>query len=105
MNPFVREDIVGAVMASLRAAGPLPAECEGLPEVEQSARARAIRRIKEIVNARGWGIAVTRTLDKHQASYVSDLPDDAVFSLHEYIEQMEDVAQCGHEYPDAPPAT
>lgn len=74
-----------------------------LPLVDPSPRARWIRRISEIVNARGWQIEVTRTLDRHAVSYVSDLDNEALRGLLDRLERFEDCVQSGfdlHEWPD-----
>jgi hypothetical protein len=75
-----------------------------LPAVLQSPRARAVRRIAEIANNRGWQIEVTRTLDAGRANYVDDLSDDAVFRLRDRMEYFEDCVQHGCDIEDAPPA-
>jgi predicted nucleic acid-binding Zn ribbon protein len=84
-------------MAKLQQESPFPA-------VLQTQRARHIRRIAEIANGRGWQIEVTRTLDIHQACYVDDLPDDALTTLKERMEHLEECVQCGCDPDDAPPA-
>lgn len=104
MNPFVLEKVVDAMVADARMKGPLPAENEGLPGAHQSRRSRAIRRISEIVNGRGWQIEVLRALDRHGASYVSDLPDEAVDTLCARLEYFEDCVQTCCDPDDAPPA-
>jgi hypothetical protein len=75
-----------------------------LPAVIQSARARAIRRISEIVLSRQWHSEIVRTLDRHQVSYVDDLPDEAVYELRDRMEYYEDCVQCACDPDDAPPA-
>lgn len=75
-----------------------------LPAVLQSPRARAIRRISEIVLTRQWHSEVVRTLDTHHVSYVDDLPDEAVFTLRDRMEYYEDCVQCACDPDDAPPA-
>lgn len=75
-----------------------------LPIVIQSPRARAIRRIAEIANARGWQLEITRVLDRHKASYIDDLADDAVMALLNRMEYFEDCVQCACDPDDAPPA-
>lgn len=76
-----------------------------LPVIDQSPRARAIRRISAIAAHRGWQLEITRTLDKHRASYVSELTDDAIDSLCTRMEKFEDCVQCGCDLQDAPPAS
>lgn len=75
-----------------------------LPAIEQSPRAKAIRRISEIVSMRGWLIAVTRELDANNASHISDLSDAAVFKLRDRMEYFEDCAQTCSDPEDALPA-
>jgi hypothetical protein len=75
-----------------------------LPVVIQSPRARAIRRIAEISNSRGWQIEITRALDRHAASYVDDLPDNVVIALRDRMEYLEECVQCACDPDDAPPA-
>lgn len=79
-------------------------EGDFLPIVIQTRRARAIRRISEITNMRGWQIAVTRALDANQASYIDDLPDKAVMELQDDLEHYEVCAQMGCDLQDALPA-
>lgn len=84
---------------------PAPSEAfVSLPVLDPSPRARAMRRISEIANARGWHIEVTRTLDKHRAAYVSDLHDAEIFALRDRMERFEDCVQFGCDPADAPPA-
>lgn len=104
MNPFVREDIVQALVADIQAIAPSPGD-HGLPVLDQSPRARAIRRIAEIAGSRGWHMAVTHVLDHYRAAYVSDLSDGALWALRDQMEAFEDCVQHGHSTLDAPPAT
>ncbi len=76
----------------------------GLPVLNVSRRARAIRRIAEIANSRGWQLEITRTLDRHEAAYVDDLPEDAVLALRDRMEYFEDCVQTACDPDDAPPA-
>ncbi len=77
-------------------------DCVALPLLDPSPRARDIRRISEIVNARAWQIEVTRALDQYGASYVSDLSDEAIAALRERLESYEDCAQVGFELHESP---
>lgn len=104
MNPFIREDIVEAVLAGVRAQTPLPVENDGLPVVHQSPRARAIRRISDIANSRGWQLAVVRTLDRYGATYVSDLSDEQVLVLLRQLQRYEDCAEVCCDPDDSFPA-
>ena len=70
-----------------------PPEVPGFPTIQQTPRARAIRRIAEIAGIRGWELAITRALDEHAATHVSELPDSAVFALRDRMEYFEDCAQ------------
>lgn len=83
---------------------PAPPNDYGLPVLDTSPRARAIRRIAEIANGRGWQLEVTRTLDRHAASYMDDLPEDAVIALRDRMEYFEDCVQTACDPDDAPPA-
>lgn len=76
----------------------------GLPVLDATPRARAIRRIADIANGRGWQLAVTRALDEYGASYVSDLPTEAIFALRDRMEQYEDCAEVCCDPEDAFPA-
>lgn len=79
-----------------------PKDGVALPVIDTSPRACALRRISEIVNARGWQIEVTRTLDRHAVSHVGDLPEDAVMALRERVERYEDCVEQGFELHEAP---
>jgi hypothetical protein len=80
---------------------PPPAQPAAL---EQTPRARAIRRIEEIAESRGWQREVTRTLDRHEAAYLCDLEDEVVLALRDRMEYFEDCVQTCCDPDDAPPA-
>lgn len=82
---------------------PRPDEVGGMV-LDPSPRARAIRRIVDIADARGWQIAVTRALDAHRARYFSDLSDQAVFELRDRMERYEECAELCCDPDDALPA-
>jgi|SRR6185369_14230358 len=81
-----------------------PPPAKPFPEIEQTERARALRRISEIIHSRQWHSEIVRTLDRHKASYVDDLPDDAIFTLRDRMEYYEECVQCACDPDDAPPA-
>ncbi|MCQ4165114.1 hypothetical protein [Tahibacter harae] len=84
---------------------PAPArEEQDFPRLDQSPRARALRRISEIVKTRGWEAAVTRALDQHGATCVADLSDEAVYQLRDRVERYEDCAETCCDPDDALPA-
>jgi hypothetical protein len=102
---FLLRDELAAIIAEEMASIPNKDEAAAtLPVLEQSPKARAIRRIAEIVNFHGWQIEVTRALDRHAASYVDDLPQDAVLALRDRMEHLEECAQYGCDPEDALPA-
>lgn len=72
--------------------------------IEQTPRARALRRIQEIATGRGWQIEVTRALDRNEVNHIDDLDDHAVFALRDRMEYFEDCVQCACDPDDAPPA-
>lgn len=69
--------------------------------VEQTPRARALRRIATIVDAKGWTRGVTRALDRHGVSRLEDLSDEALEHLQEQMEAFVLSSQTGCEDPDA----
>lgn len=99
-------DVLKSLAIELAAALPPapPPEVPGFPQIEQTPRARAIRRIAEIAGMRGWQIAITRALDECAAAHVSDLPDSAVFALRDRMEYFEDCAQTCCDPDDCLPA-
>src|SRR5690242_13649977 len=100
MNLFALEEVARLVAEH----GTPIREEHGLPVVDSSPRGKAIRRISEIANLRGWQLEVTRAMDTHNASYVSDLSDRAVFALRDRMEYLEDCVQYACDPADAPPA-
>lgn len=104
VDTLLRDELAAIISAELAAMPIKDDAAESLPVVAQSPRARAIRRIAEIANSRSWQIEVTRSLDKHAASYVDDLPDTAVFALRDRMEYFEDCVQCACDPDDSPPA-
>lgn len=104
---LLRDEIATILAEEMDAANDsvvLPECIEGFPQLLQSDRARATRRIAEIASSRGWQIEVMRALDRHQASYVDDLPEAAVFALRDRMEYFEECVQCACDPDDAPPA-
>lgn len=75
-----------------------------LPKVDGSPRAIALRRIADIAALRGWQLEIVRALDRFGVNFVEALSDEAVFSLRERMEYLEDCVQCGCDPDDAPPA-
>lgn len=66
----------------------------GLPVLEQTPRARALRRIALIAGWRPWGQReVQRFLDARAATSPSALDDSTVMELQERMEQLETSAQ------------
>jgi len=102
MNQFLREELEELIAEGIKN-GELKKDSP-FPAVLQSPKARAIRRIAEIANSRGWQIEVTRALDKHAASYVDDLPESAVLALRDRMEYFEECVQCACDPDDCPPA-
>lgn len=91
--------------AAMPPAPPRPTEGDcWMAPVDQSPRARALRRVQEIVTMRGWQVEVTRTLDRNEVSHVDDLPEEAVFALRDRMEYFEDCVQTCCDPDDAPPA-
>jgi hypothetical protein len=102
---LLRDEIATILADELDASPAILPEClDGLPQLLQSDRARAVRRIAEIANVRGWQIEVVRVLDQHHAAYVDDLPESAVFALRDRMEYFEECVQCACDPDDAPPA-
>jgi len=103
MNDMLREELA-TIIAEELAVLPDKDTLIDLPMLIQSPRARAVRRISEIANSRGWQIEVARVLDRYHASYVDDLTDDAVIALRDRMEYFEECVQCACDPDDAPPA-
>lgn len=106
MNQFVREDIVNLLVEQARAQARqcIPARDRafawhsfnaGDQVVEQSTRARALRRIATIALYRGWSIEVTKALDRHNVPLADDLPDAAVEDLLARMENFALAADTG----------
>jgi hypothetical protein len=76
----------------------------GLPVVESTPRARALRDIARISTWYGWGAEVTRALDAEGVTAAGELSDAAVEALLVRMLHLEDAAQMGCGAPDAPPA-
>lgn len=104
MNLLLRDELAMIIAEEISAAPPREEAAATLPVVLQTPRARAIRRISEIVLSRQWHLEVVRTLDNYKVSYVDDLPDDGVFKLRDRMEYFEDCVQCACDPDDAPPA-
>jgi hypothetical protein len=64
-----------------------------LTAIEQTARAKAMRRILDIASRRGWGMEITRACDRCNAHSPAELTDDAVFKLLARMERFEDAAE------------
>ena len=73
--------------------------------LDTSPRAKAVREIMRIAEWRNAHVALTMTLDRMDASSVSDLPDDKLATLLETMRQIELCAETGAGSPYAPPAT
>lgn len=69
----------------------------GLPVVEQSDRARALREIARISTWRGWAVEVTRAMDRESVGAVGELSDASVFKLCARLKALEDAASMGCE--------
>lgn len=76
----------------------------GLPVVEQTPRARALREIARIATWYGFGAEVTRTLDRECVSVAGELSDDAIESLLERMKHLEAAVQTGCDTDDTPAA-
>lgn len=90
--------------ASVPPAAPRPANDAWMPEIAQTPRARALRRVQEIAQQRGWQVEVIRALDRNEVTHIDDLSDAAVFALRDRMEYYEDCVQTCCDPDDAPPA-
>ncbi len=91
---------VGPVLA-------FPSNCAGITEttqLEQSPRARKIRRVLRLVETYQWPQVLELALDQAGAPMLSALPDDALDSLHEHLVALEDCMQVCGDSPYSPPA-
>ena len=76
----------------------------GLPAVEQTHRARALREIARIATWYNWGAEDTRALDREGVAVVGEMGDDGVEFLLERMQGLESSAQAGCDAPDSLPA-
>lgn len=76
----------------------------GLPVVEQTHRARALREIARIATWYGWGAEVTRALDAEGVAAAGELSDDGIEKLVTRMKALEDCAQSGCDPDDMPSA-
>jgi hypothetical protein len=90
--------------AAIPPAPPASANDSWMPKIAQTGRARALRRIQEIAQSRGWQLEVLRALDRHEVTHIDDLEDEAVFQLRDRMEYFEDCVQTCCDPDDAPPA-
>ena len=109
MNFLLRDELATILTEELSSAGATAlvrdSEIAGhLPVLDRSPRARNIRRIAEISQSRGWQLEVVRALDRHDVSYIEDLSDEAIASLRDRMEYLEDCVQTCCDPDDAPPA-
>lgn len=121
MNPFLRDELAAIIAEEIAAAPPTPAEPPPAPSMpawqwfefndsvvtmrlEQTPRARAIRRISYIADAHKWGSVVAKTLDRKGAHGIEDLPDGDLDALLEQMENYVLSAQTCCDDPDALPA-
>jgi len=90
----------------LAAAMPPPQVMDfGLPPVDVSPRARAMRAIMRIADMHGWHSAITHFMESRGATYLSDLTDPQLFDLKDRMEGYVDAASIGASLADCLPAT
>ena len=84
-----------------------PANCAGITEctqLEQSPRARKIRRVLRLVETYQWPQVLELALDQAEVPMLAALPDEALDSLHEHLIALEECMQVCGDSPYSPPA-
>ena len=104
LDPVALKALAIEMAAAIPPAQPQSANDSWMPQIAQTPRARALRRVQEIAQQRGWQLEVLRALDRNEASHIDDLQDHAVFALRDRMEYLEDCVQTCCDPDDAPPA-
>jgi hypothetical protein len=76
----------------------------GLPVVEQTPRARAMREIARISTWYGWTTEITRALDAEGVNATGELSDSAIETLLERMQSLLAAAQAGCDPDEGLPA-